>query len=118
MLGGEATYGQMLPVFAYGSLIGVIKSLVITPLMVSKQTVMVQTGLGLLMSDELLHTFFGRFVSMLELFTVWQAAVTAIGLSIVAGVSMGKAFTGIFALLLIVVAIAAAVAGLSSAFGG
>lgn len=118
MLGGETTYGQMLPVFAYGSLIGVIKSLVITPLMVSKQTVMVQTGLGLLMSDELLYTFFGRFVSMLELFTVWQAAVTAIGLSIVTGVSMGKAFTGIFALLLIVVAIAAAVAGLSSTFGG
>ena len=118
LLGGEATYGQMLSVYAYGSLIGLVKSLVTTPLMISKQTVIVQTGLGLLMSDEMLQTFFGRFVSMLELFTLWQAAVTAIGLSIVAQISMGKAFTGILVVLLIFVAIGAAVAGMSAALGG
>ena len=118
ILGGEATYGQMLSVYAYGSLISLLKSLVTVPLMVTKQTVVVQTGLGLLMSDEMLQTFFGRFVSMLELFTLWQAAVTAIGLSIVAQISTGKAFTGIFVILLILVAIGAAVAGLSGALGG
>lgn len=118
ILGGEATYGQMLAVYAYGSLIGVLKSITVTPLMISERTLIVQTGLGLLMSEEMLQTFLGRFVSMLELFTLWQAAVAAIGLSTIARVSMGKAFTGIFVVLLIFVAIGAGVAGMSSAFGG
>ena len=118
MFGGEATYGQMLPVYAYGSLISVLKSLVVVPLMISKETLVVHTGLGLLMPDDMLETFFGRFVSMLELFTLWQSAVTAIGLSIVAKVPVGKAFAGIFVVVVIVVAIGAALAGLNPAMGG
>ena len=118
LMGGEGTYGQMLAVYAYGSLIGVLKAIVVTPLMVSKETMVVQTGLGILFSDELLQTFAGRFLSMFELFTVWQAIVTAMGLAIVGKIAMGKAFAGVFVLVIVVVAIGAAAAGLSGAFGG
>ena len=85
---------------------------------VRDETLIVHTGLGLLMPDDMLETFFGRFVSMLELFTLWQSAVTAIGLSIVAKVPVGKAFAGIFVVVVIVVAIGAALAGLNPAMGG
>ena len=118
VMGSEATYGQMLPVYAYGSLIGLVKAIVVTPLMVSKETIVIQTGLGMLFSDELLQTFAGRFLSMFELFTVWQAVVTAMGLAIVGRISMGKATAGVFAVVVVFVAIGAALAGLQAALGG
>ena len=118
VMGSEATYGQMLPVYAYGSLIGLVKAIVVTPLMVSKETIVIQTGLGMLFSDELLQTFAGRFLSMFELFTVWQAVVTALGLAIVGRISMGKATAGVFAVVVVLVAIGAVVSGLQAALGG
>ena len=117
LMGGEGTYGQMLAVYAYGSLIGVVKAIVVTPLMVSRETIVIQIGLGVLFSDELLHTFAGRFLSMFELFTVWQAMVTAMGLAIVGKIAMGKAFAGVFALVVVVIATGAAAAGVSGALG-
>jgi hypothetical protein len=118
LMGSEATYGQMLPVYAYGSLIGLVKAIVVTPLMLSKETIVIQTGLGILFSDELLQTFAGRFLSMFELFTVWQAVITAMGLAIVGRISMGKATAGVFAVVIVFVAIGAALAGLQAALGG
>jgi hypothetical protein len=118
LMGSEGTYSQMMAVYAYSSLIGVLKTIVVAPIMVSKQTIVIQTGLGILFSDELLQTFAGRFLSMFELFTVWQAIITAMGLAIVGKISMGKATAGVFAIAIVLVAIGAAIAGLSSAFGG
>ena len=118
LLGGEGTYGQMMAVYAYSSLIGILKAIVVTPLMVSKETMVIQTGLGILFSDELLQTFAGRFLSMFELFTVWQAIVASMGLAIVGKIAFGKALTGVFVVVIVLVAIDAAASGLSAALGG
>ena len=118
LLGGEGTYGQMMAVYAYSSLIGILKAIVVTPLMVSKETMVIQTGLGILFSDELLQTFAGRFLSMFELFTVWQAIVASMGLAIVGKIAFGKALTGVFVVVIVLVAIGAAASGLSAALGG
>jgi len=118
LMGGEGTYSQMMAVYAYSSLIGILKAIVVTPLMVSKETMVIQTGLGILFSDELLQTFAGRFLSMFELFTVWQAIVAAMGLAIVGKIDFGKALTGVFVVVIVLVAIDAAASGLSAALGG
>mgnify|MGYP001379093516 FL=1 len=118
LLGGEGTYGQMMAVYAYSSLIGILKAIVVTPLMVSKETMVIQTGLGILFSDELLQTFAGRFLSMFELFIVWQAIVASMGLAIVGKIAFGKALTGVFVVVTVLVAIDAAASGLSAALGG
>ena len=118
LLGGEGTYGQMMAVYAYSSLIGILKAIVVTPLMVSKETMVIQTGLGILFSDELLQPFAGRFLSMFELFTVWQAIVASMGLAIVGKIAFGKALTGVFVVVIVLVAIDAAASGLSAALGG
>ena len=118
LLGGEGTYGQMMAVYAYSSLIGILKAIVVTPLMVSKETMVIQTGLGILFSDELLQTFAGRFLSMFELFIVWQAIVASMGLAIVGKIAFGKALTGVFVVVIVLVAIGAAASGLSAALGG
>ena len=118
LMGGEGTYSQMMAVYAYSSLIGILKAIVVTPLMVSKETMVIQTGLGILFSDELLQTFAGRFLSMFELFTVWQAIVASMGLAIVGKIAFGKALTGVFVVVIVLVAIGAAASGLSAALGG
>ena len=113
---GEGNYSQMLGVHAYASLIGVIKTIVVLPLMVSKQTIMVYTGVGILLSDDLLQTFAGRFLAGLDLFIIWQAILTAMGLSIVGKISSGKAYGTVLVLVVIGIAITAAVQSLQSAF--
>ena len=118
LMGGEGTYSQMMAVYAYSSLIGILKAIVVTPLMVSKETMVIQTGLGILLSDELLQTVAGRFLSMFELFTVWQAIVASMGLAIVGKIAFGKALTGVFVVVIVLVAIGAAASGLSAALGG
>ena len=118
LMGGEGTYSQMMAVYAYSSLIGILKAIVVTPLLVSKETMVIQPGLGILFSDELLQTFAGRFLSMFELFTVWQAIVASMGLAIVGKIAFGKALTGVFVVVIVLVAIDAAASGLSAALGG
>ena len=108
----------MMAVYAYSSLIGILKAIVGTPRMVSKETMVIQTGLGILFSDELLQPFAGRFLSMFELFTVWQAIVASMGLAIVGKIAFGKALTGVFVVVIVLVAIGAAASGLSAALGG
>ena len=111
LMGGEGTYSQMMAVYAYSSLIGILKAIVVTPLMVSKETMVIQTGLGILFSDELLQTFAGRFLSMFELFTVWQAIVASMGLAIVGKIDFGKALTGVFVVVIVLVAIGVSTSG-------
>ena len=116
IFGGEGSYGQMMAVYAYPSLIGLVKTIVVVPLMVSKQTMLVYTGLGILLSDDLLKTFAGQFLAGLDLFTIWQAILTAMGLSIVGKISSGKAYGTVMILVVIAIAIAAGLQSLQSAF--
>jgi len=111
-LGGEVTYGQMLAVWGYSSLIGIIAIIVRTPLMLAKETAMVYTGLGMLLPDEMLKTFFGRVLAGIDLFTFWQIGVASIGLAILTRSTTSKALVFLLILWGIWILIQAALGGL------
>ena len=116
MLGAEINFGQAMPVYAYGSMIGTLKAIIITPVMVAKETMIVHTGLGIFLSDEMMQTFTGRVLAGIDIFTVWQAIVTAIGLAIVGQIATGKAIGGVLVLVAIAIVIGAGLGGIGEAF--
>ena len=112
IIGAELGYSGMLVVTAYSSLINIVKAAVVTPLMVSKETLVVHTGLGLLLPDELLESFVGRALADVEIFMFWQVCIAAIGISVMGNVESRKAFIPVVVLWVIAILIFAAFAGL------
>ena len=112
IIGAEISFAQAMPVYAYGSMIGTLKGVIVTPIMVAKETMIVHAGLGIFLSDEMMQSFAGRVLVGIDIFTVWQAVVTAIGLAIVGQIAKGKAIGGVLALVAIAIVVGAALGGL------
>ena len=89
ILGGRATYGQMLAVAAYASLVGVAWPLVYWIL--GSTSWLSGIGLGMLLSDEMRGTFAGRMLARVELFECWRVLLLAIGTGVMAGCSTRRA---------------------------
>ena len=117
ILGGDATYGQMLAVWGYSSLIGIIALIVRVPLMLAKQTMAIHTGPGVLVPEHMLETFLGRLLAGVDLFTFWQVCVLAIGVAAVANFATRKAFVALLVLWVAWVVVKAALGGLVPMFG-
>lgn len=115
-LGAEIEYGQMLPVTAYASLIGLLNTIVVLPLMVQKQTLQIHTGLGIFVSDALAKTFLGRLITGVDLFGLWTACVVGIGIAIVGNLPTRKAVTGTLILWGIWIVIKAGLGGIAAMF--
>jgi len=115
-LGGEIEYGQMLPVTAYASLIGVLQQIIVIPLMLQKQTAQIHTGLGVLVSDEMAKTFVGRLLGGVDLFSLWTVCIVGIGIAIVGNVPTRKAVTGTLIFWAIWIVIKAGAGGLLGKF--
>ena len=101
VLGGETTYRHVLAVSSYSSLVYIPSSIVTVPLMIAKESIEVQVGLGLLLPDSMVESFLAYFLHALNVFSVWQCALTAIGLGIVSGISTKKAAIGVFVLFIL-----------------
>ncbi len=114
ILGGEANYGQMLAVTAYASLVKVIQTIVTVPFMVKTGTVLVIAP-GLLMSEEMLATFAGRVLSGLDLFTLWQVLLMAVGTGVMAGCSTRKALVPLLILWAVMIVVQAGLGSLGDA---
>ena len=114
ILGGEANYGQMLAVTAYAGLVGVVQAIVTVPLVLSTGS-LVAIGPGLLLSDEMLGTFAGRVLAGLDLFTLWQVLLMAVGAGVMAGSSTRKALVPLLILWAVWIFVQAGLGGLSSA---
>ena len=106
--GAEVDYPGMLTVSAYSSLVKSLKEIVVTPLMLAKKSMVVHTGLGLLLPAETMNSFAGRFLAGIELFTLWQVVVIAIGISALGNVDTRKALLPVVVLWLVWALIAAA----------
>ncbi len=117
ILGGEATYGQMLAVNAYASLVSLVKLVVTTPLMLAQKTAVIHTGLGLFLSEEMGNTFLGRALAGVEVFMLWQVLVTAIGMGVMAGCSTKKALIPLLIIWAIWIVVQAVLGGLGAMFG-
>lgn len=117
MFGGKGNYKQALAVFSYSLLIPALGSLVKLPMMLARKTLYVETGptlffRGLEPSDTLY-----KFLSGLEVFTLWQLAVLTIGLAVGYRISRGKAGTIVVALWVAALALTARFIPTGGAFG-
>lgn len=112
-LEGKVQYGQMLAVWGYASLVGIIGVLVRTPLMLAKDTIGVFTGLGIFVSDEMAKTFAGRLLAGIDLFSFWQFCLIGIGLAILTGVSTRRALVPVLLLWALWILVQASLGGLA-----
>ena len=97
ILGGEANYGQLLAVAAYASLVKLVQSVVTVPLLLATGSLVV-FGPGLLLPEEMLATFAGRVLAGVEIFTLWQVLLMAVGTGVMAGSSTRKALVPLLVL--------------------
>ena len=112
VLDGKVRYGQMLTVWGYSSLVSIIGLLVRTPLMLAKDTVVVHTGLGVFLSDEMVKTFLGRILAGIDLFSFWQFCLIGIGLAVLTGASTRRALVPVLLLWVLWIIVQASLGGL------
>ena len=98
LLSGIASYEQVIAIYAYSSLIDAVKLLVITPLIVSENSLDVHIGFGSLLSEQASLTFIGKVVSSIDIFDIWQVLIISIGLAVVGQISRRKTFGAVLGL--------------------
>ena len=117
ILGAEATYGQMLAVVGYASLIGIISMIVRVPLMLAKETAVIHMGPGVLVSEEMGKTFLGRLLAGIDLFTFWEVCIMGIGIAVIGTLSKKKAIGSMLVLWVIWVFVKAGLGGFGAMLG-
>ena len=107
LLGGLLGYGHCLALVAYTSLISILQHIVKTPLVLANETMDVQIGLGMFLSEEARESFGGHLLSLIDPFIVWMIVIAGLGLSIVGQIDRSRAYAGVAAVTLIFLAIGA-----------
>ena len=107
LLGGLFGYSHCLAIVAYTSLITVVQHIVRVPLVLASETMDVQIGLGMFLSEEARKNFGGALLSSIDPFVIWMVVIAALGLSIVGQIERSRAYTGVAAVTLIFLAIGA-----------
>ena len=97
ILGANVTYLQMLVVASYSYLIGIPEAIVKIPMILAKESMMVYTGLGLFIAEEMAtQTFAGRLIASVDLFGIWQVCITGIGIATIGRVTLIKSLVTMF----------------------
>ena len=107
LLGGLLGYGHCLALVAYTSLISILQHIVKTPLVLANETMNVQMGLGMFISEEARQSFGGHLLSLIDPFVVWMVVIAGLGLSIVGQIERSRAYAGVAAITLIFLSIGA-----------
>ena len=107
LLGGLLGYSQCLAIVAYTSLIAIPQHVVKTPLVLAKETMNVQIGLGMFLSEEARKSFGGALLSSIDPFIVWMVVIAGLGLSILGQIERSRAYAGVAAVTLIFLSIGA-----------
>jgi len=81
-MGGSAKYGQLLNITAWAYMINILETIVKIPLMLSKWTPEVYTGLGVLGIGEK-GTFVNSLLAGIDIFAIWRIVLIAIGMGII-----------------------------------
>ncbi len=99
ILGANVTYLQMLTVAGYSFLIGIPEAIVKIPLILANESMIVYTGLGIFLTEELAtQTFAGRLAAGVDLFGIWQVCIAGIGIAIVGRIALTKSLVTMFIL--------------------
>ena len=81
-MGGSAKYGQLLNITAWAYMINILESIVKIPLMLSKWSLEVYTGLGVLGIGEK-GSFINSLFAGFDIFAIWRVVLIAIGMGII-----------------------------------
>lgn len=95
LLGGDATYKKVLAVYCWSACILILSSIVLTPLIIIKESLSVSLSPAMLLSGDALGTKLYTLLSKFDFFTIWFLAVFATGFSLIYKFSKGKAFAAI-----------------------
>lgn len=90
ILGGECKFIPVFAMTAYTSLVDIISTAVKVPLMVSKGTADVYTGLALFFEKS--STFSFRFMTQIDIFSLWKVFLLSIGLGVIYNLKTSKTF--------------------------
>jgi len=116
MLGGDATYKQVLAVTTHAGAINVVQTLFVLPLNYVRESAASATNLGVFVQSFLDETnFVARVLGMIDMFIVWNLIVTAIGLGVLYRRKTGPIFWSLMGVYVVIVLV---IAGVMRAFGG
>jgi len=82
IMGGSAKYGQLLNVTAWAYMINILESIIKIPLMLSKWSLEVFTGLGVFGIGEK-GSFINSTFNAIDIFAIWRIVLMAIGMGII-----------------------------------
>ena len=81
-MGGSAKYGNLLNVTAWAFMVNILEMIIKIPLMLSKWTVEVYTGLGVLGIGEK-GSFINSLLAGIDVFAIWRVILIAIGMGVI-----------------------------------
>ena len=111
LLGGDRKFKEMWAVGLYVGLIDLVASAVKIPLMVQKNSTKIYTSVAIFMEES--SSFLFRFMTKMDIFSIWKIIVLAIALSIFTKKDITKPLVIMIILWLIYCIGAAALAGLN-----
>ena len=82
IMGGSAKFGQLVNITSWAYMISILENIVKIPLMLSKWSLEVYTGLGVLGIGEK-GSFIHSLFAAIDIFAIWRIIVIAIGMGII-----------------------------------
>lgn len=107
ILGGETTFKKMFSMYTYTSLIGVLAMALKLPLVLSQKTMDISFSLSMLLPADQAKNFIYYVLKSVEVFSIWQFALLAIGFSVLYKFTMKKSVWIMVVLFLVYVLISA-----------
>ncbi len=98
VLGGEASYKQMVSMYSWVGMIGLLESLIKLPLVLAKNSIHVYTSLAVFMDPSKYRTPLFMLLNAVDIFTIWRIALWTIGFGMIYNFSRGKALSGVLVL--------------------
>ncbi len=95
ILGGNTRFLPMLNAYAWTGMLTIIGTLVVVPLVMAKGSMDVSLGLGVLATNET-GPFMKKFLSLFELFGLWQVWLSSVAVSVLGKAPAGKSFAAVF----------------------
>lgn len=105
LLGGDATYKQVLGVLTYAGAVQLVQTIFVVPLNYVRESVSSATNLGVFVQFLDDTNFVARFLGWFDIFMIWWLIVLAIGLAVLYKRKTGPvfgAFMGIYAVIALI----------------
>lgn len=116
MLGGDATYKQVLAIVTHSGAVNLLQMVFVVPLNYMRASASSATNLGVFVQSFLDDTsYVARVLGMIDLFIVWSLIVTAIGLGVLYRRRTGPIFWSLMGMYVVIVLV---IAGVMRAFSG